>query len=406
LNWGSVTGQWSVLKILFWMTALVPATNIITVVFTIIYQRYWYVAIKRPGYDQSERPRCSIIIPCKGVVKNFEENLRAFLNIDYPDYEVLYVVESEQDAATARIRKVIQASPNAQLVVAGHSRKCGQKNWNLLAAVNAARNPEVLVFADSDIEPRGHWLKELILPLSDPSITVTTAFRWLHVKSGGLGALMHFYSNAFIYAIFSFASFVGVVGLWGGSMALRKKDFENMEVARRWAETVVDDSSLAELVLKHRRKAILVPTGITCTDDAIHGVGASMRWLERQAMFLKYYQRWLWLCIGFPACALAVASYLWLPVAAGAAVFSGRNFFASGGAIALVFIAGETLAASMYRFLGPVGKTFEFLLMAPLIRFLHAICYFRTHLSRTVTWSGSRYRMSFTGKVVGIDRMS
>jgi hypothetical protein len=122
--------------------------DIAATLFTILYQRFWYQRVLRPRYAQGFLPRCSIIVPCKGVPKNFGKNLEGFLILDYPEFEVLYVTENENDPATPVIREITGRHPNARLVFAGLSTACAQKNLNLLAGVREAGNAEVFVFGN------------------------------------------------------------------------------------------------------------------------------------------------------------------------------------------------------------------------------------------------------------------
>ncbi len=145
---------------------------------TIFHQRFRYDRILRKLYDASYNPRCSIILPCKGVPQNLETNLKAFLDLAYVNFEIIFAVESKEDVAFPSISKLITPYPKASIVVAGKATQCGQKNFNQLAAIKSAKDPDVYVFADIDICPQKQWLNELVLPLSNKKITAVTGFRW------------------------------------------------------------------------------------------------------------------------------------------------------------------------------------------------------------------------------------
>ena len=74
-------------------------------------------------------PPAAVIIPCKGVDPDFETNLSRYLNQDYPCYQVVFVVASENDPAHAflssRLNSVLAEDPGRRLktalVVAGYS---------------------------------------------------------------------------------------------------------------------------------------------------------------------------------------------------------------------------------------------------------------------------------------------
>jgi ceramide glucosyltransferase len=401
----AVAGPYLWTRVLFVFCALVIVGTFLSTFFTVLYQRLFYKKYYRPGYDPSYHPQCAVIVPCKGgSTKNFEENLRSFLLLDYDAYEVLFAVESEIDGAVPTIRKVIAENPRASLVVAGLSKKCGQKNFNQLAAVSQAKNPGVYVFADVDISPKPQWLSEIILPLSNPAIAVTTGFRWLHAERGTLGQQAHFYMNSFLDTLDSTASFIGSVGLWGGSMAIRKKDFDELDVAGRWAETVVDDSSLSQIIKKHRKKSILVPTCITHTDDLIDSVRDATRWFERQMMFLKLYQKSLWIA-AMPVIIIAFLTLIWLPCAIAMGLFTSHSFFSLAGGSSLLLLAGKFITDMMYPLLGTMPRLGSFMFFQPAALCVFLISCMRTAFRTTIVWSGIKYYLSFSGKVTRLERL-
>ncbi len=401
----SLLGESIITKVLFFIGILIVAGDLAATLFTIIYQRFIFSRLMRPKYKESFKPRASIVVPCKGIPKNFGKNLRGFLELDYPDYEVIYVVESANDSAVPEINKIISEDKRAKLVVAGISSECAQKNHNMLAALRQTDNPEVYVFADSDIKPRKEWLSEIVLPLSDPKITVTTGFRWLMPTRGSLGELTHSYVNIFIYTCFCAACYFGGVGLWGGSMAIRRKDFEEMGVGQKWSRAAVDDMSLSAVVLKNGRRAVVVPTCITLTDDLLPTMKSSITWFERQIMFLKAYQRLLWLFPTLPITIGAAVLLLLLPFALLGSLFTDHSFLSLGGGVALTFYLGHTLVALLYPMLGKMPYFFRFLLLQPVLRFTHIISYLRTYLTRTITWAGIKYHLAFNGDVASIERL-
>ena len=397
-------GSSVITKVLFAGAVIFVSGDLLATLFTIIYQRFWYFKVIRPKYEKKFSPACSLIVPCKGISKDLKRNLKAFLELDYPDYETVFVVESENDEAVSVIRDVIADKKNAKLAVAGISVSCAQKNKNLLEAIKKTNGAQVYVFADSDIGPDRNWLYELILPLADEKITVTSGFRWLHIKKGNAGELTHSYVNIFMYILFSVACYFGGVGLWGGSMAIRRKDYEELGVAKKWSKAAVDDMSLSQLVLKNSKKAIVVPPCITHTDDLLQTVRSTIAWFERQIMYLKAYQKALWLFLALPVALLVLILLTLLPYSIAVSVFGKQTFLNAGGGAALIFYFGELLTVSLYPFLGKMGRFPKFLILQPMMRYTHIISYLKTFLTNTITWAGIKYRINFRGEVAGIER--
>jgi cellulose synthase/poly-beta-1,6-N-acetylglucosamine synthase-like glycosyltransferase len=387
-----------------WAVAIVLGDFLITA-FTILYQRFWYDRVFRKRYSESFTPRCCVILPCKGIPKDFESNLKAFLDLDYPDFKLIFALESREDPAFSIISGLILDNPKASIVIAGLATQCAQKNHNLLAAISNAHDPEVYVFADADICPDKQWLRELVLPLSDPDVTVTTGFRWLTAVKAKTSDYVHTYINIFLYVLLTFINFAGGTFLWGGSMAIRKKDFDDLKVRDRWSNAVVDDNSLSQVIMKNSRRSVVVPACITSSDDLLPSVGQGIVWFTRQIMFLKSYEKAVWFFLLLPLVLSALFLFLWLPIAAIASRGSPAVFLQIGGGASIIFFVGELLTVSMYPLLGSVPKFHKFLILQPFMRTTHIISSLRTVYTNKVIWSGVKYHLTFTGKVSKVERL-
>jgi cellulose synthase/poly-beta-1,6-N-acetylglucosamine synthase-like glycosyltransferase len=391
-------------RLLFALAGAVVIGDFCATLVTVLYQRSWYARFIRPRFSRSYAPRCAVIVPCKGANGNLQSNLESFFNLDYPDYEVIFVTEDARDAAMPVIETVIAGRQNGIGLSAGLSTRCAQKNHNLLAGIDAARGAEVYIFADSDVRPRPEWLRELILPLGNDAISVVSGFRWLHAKNGNAGEWMHAYANIFIYVTFSCAFFLGGVGLWGGSMAIRRREFESLGVAAKWSRAVVDDLSLSQLIYKSKLKGVLVPSCMAHSDELFQDIKGGLRWFERQIMFLKVYFKPIWFFLAFPIVLAGVALMALLPAALLLGHFRAGGFFAHGGGAAVLFYIGELLTVMLYPLMGPMPNFLRFLVLQPFLRAMQAVSFLRTLIAGSIVWAGVRYHLKFFGDVSRVER--
>ena len=398
-----LSGNSIITFILLIISLIIVIGLFLVTLFSVFYHRFMYEKKYRPKFDSSYEPRCSIILPCKGIPQNFEENIRSFFELDYKDYEVIFTVESENDPCVPVIKKVIEKNSRASLAVAGITTTCSQKNHNMIAAVNIARNPEVYVFADSDIKLSKNWLKELILPLSQPDISVASGFRWLYSSTGKTGELTNAYQNTMLLVLFSSASFISDTGLWGGSMAMKKRDFDELGVRNYWSQTVVDDMSLSKLIMKSTKKSLMVSTCITPTDDTLPTIRQGIRWFERQVMFLKAYQKKTWVTAIFVVVS-CLFFQIWLPVSIIVSALTQRTFIGMGGISSLIFVFGTMSTTLLYPLLGKHPRIFRFLLLQQLSLFTVLIGTFKTLFTNTVKWSGFWYKLNFKGEVISVEQ--
>jgi ceramide glucosyltransferase len=219
--------------------------------------------------------------------------LGSIFELDYPHYQIIFVVESDTDSAAAEIARFQERYPNIQseCVIAGRSRDCGQKVHNLLAAIAAAgSDAEAFAFVDSDVCLRKDWLRSLVAPLEDPQVGATTGYRWFIPTGGGFASLLRSAWNASIATTLgghrnNFA--------WGGSMAILRRTFERIDMPGYWKGTVSDDFALtravkaAGLYVKFV-PACLVPSFGSCTMREL------LEFTSRQIIITRVYSGGLW----------------------------------------------------------------------------------------------------------------
>jgi hypothetical protein len=373
------------------------------VLFAAIYQHLIYPRRARRHNAPEFTPRCVVIIPCKGTPRHASRNLLAFLRQDYPDYRVIFAVESREDTAVPIIERLVAADERASLVVAGLTSTCAQKIHNELAAIACADRPEILVFADNDIAPATGWLRQLVAPLSDASVSITTGFRWLVGRGNTFGEIAHSYTNMFTYVVFASTSYWSGVGLWGGTMAIRKRDFDALDVAAKWKESVVDDLSLSQIAARRRLRSVLVPPCITHSDDVLRGFSELTDWIARQMMYAKAYHREFWV-LALALLLIVVVVYALFPLSILGALLTREVSWLWAAGPALVFAGSEAVAGLLYGLLGPIPNVLRFALLVPVMRVAHLIGCIKTVTTWTIHWSGVRYTFDRRGKVVHIER--
>ncbi|HZJ54927.1 MAG TPA: glycosyltransferase [Myxococcaceae bacterium] len=115
-------------------------------------------------------PSMTVVRPVKGLDIGAEENIRAFLQMEYPGrLELLFVLDSEEDPAAPVIRRLIAEHPTGaervELLFSGSPppRRTGKLNAMLVGA--AAATGELVAFNDSDSRPARDLLGRLVSEL-------------------------------------------------------------------------------------------------------------------------------------------------------------------------------------------------------------------------------------------------
>lgn len=229
--------------------------------------RFVRYALTTPATQpQRRQPKAAVILPCKGLEHDFEENVRAYLTQDYRDYEVIFVTESENDPAYPVLTKLIKQSRRAAwLIVAGEAKDRGQKVHNLIAALDALdsidRRAEVLVFADSDARPARHWLADLCAPLNERGVGATTGFRWYVPMQGGFASWLLSAWNASILSTLGERSGLA----WGGATAIWRESFAKWGIKQRWQGALSDDYVLTAALREVGQRIKFVPNCLVAT---------------------------------------------------------------------------------------------------------------------------------------------
>ena len=280
------------------LAVLLLAQSLAALVVGLRLARYVWRALS----TQRERyvPKTAVIVPCKGIEPDFEENIIAYLAQDYRHYELIFVTESEEDSAHLALKRILhESNRSAWLITAGEARNRGQKVHNLCAALATLeavdRNTEVLVFADSDARPEANWLSELVAPLTDPRVGATTGFRWyLPVKTtrrqNGLGRYFLSAWNAAALSLLGERSSFA----WGGAMAINRDTFEALRIKEQWeAGAVSDDYVVTKAVQQAHLRIKFVPQCLMMSE-------ARMNWREvlefttRQMTITRVYAPRVW----------------------------------------------------------------------------------------------------------------
>ncbi len=260
------------------------------------YLKYIRRELARPVADFA--PFASVIVPCRGLDQGLHANLAALLRQSYPAFEIIFVVDSDNDSALNIIELTQQSfaghtsSPSSRIVIAGQATESGQKVHNLIAAVREVdARTEVFVFVDSDARPHREWLRALVAPLAAADIGATTGYRWFIPAHGGLASHLRAVWNA------SIASALGENTrrnfCWGGSTAMRRATFAQLDISERWRGTLSDDFTMTRALQAARLPIRFVPRCLTASHEDCT-LGELCEFTTRQVKITRIYAPPLW----------------------------------------------------------------------------------------------------------------
>jgi len=123
----------------------------------------------------ADLPPISILKPLSGVDLGLQDHLRSFFVQQYPEYEILFAVRSEEDSAIAVVEGVRAefSSVPSRLIITGEPPYPNAKVFSLDRMVAAARY-DLLVMADSDVRVTPDMLATIAAEFRDPRVGLVT----------------------------------------------------------------------------------------------------------------------------------------------------------------------------------------------------------------------------------------
>lgn len=354
--------------------------------------------LKKAAKQRDFMPKTALIVPCKNLDVNFQENIKSLILQDFDNFEIFFVVESAQDrawSALCRLRDDLAQRSKAgavHILQAGHSSDQSQKLHNLLFAVEqVGPDFQVLAFADSDIAVSGRWLRHLVGPLKYDKTGVASGYRWFVPVKNNAPTLILSSMNARVAQQLGNTRFNQV---WGGSMAVRREDFQNWQMSRIWQRALSDDLSLSNASKRAGKKVIFCPGALAASYETVTWAGL-FEFARRQFLITRINSPLLWLLAlaltGLAAAALwggVVFSFLhgWYWPVITALVACSQIY----GAFLRQFTAARLLEVPGSRLLPSAAADIACFWLVPA---LMLIMIMSSAAGRTIRWRGIRYKM-------------
>jgi ceramide glucosyltransferase len=346
------------------------------------------------GVKSHEKRRVALVIAVKGISGDFDRFLDFALGQNYPDYRVIFVTASAGDPAHTVIQKRLETCDNAALVVAGTAGHTGQKVHNQLAAFEVLEKTDrIVAFADGDLFGRTDWLSCLVLPLNSSQADCTTGYRWFIPADQSL-------PNRVVSLIGT--AIEPLIGpnwrmcLWGGSMAVTREVFDELEIPKNLDGSINDDARISQLA-RHAGKRMRYVRSVAAPSPVDFNWASLFEFGRRQYFQLRIYQPLLWwmalmipvlFLVSFSTCLVRLGmGDLRMLIFIGVAVLLNlkrtdvrRSYLKSR------FDAGE--AASLDE--AVAGSWW----LDPVINVVHLLIILSSACGREIVWAGIRYRVT------------
>ena len=143
----------------------------------VLYSSLRYFRTPSPAPDESFTPPVSILKPIRGLDPDAFENLASFCRLDYPEFEIIFCVDADDDAVLSVLAKLTADFPDHRIrVLHGSGRIATNDKVAKLARLVDEAAYEVVVISDSDVRVRPDYLHRVVAPLRDPRVGAVTCF--------------------------------------------------------------------------------------------------------------------------------------------------------------------------------------------------------------------------------------
>jgi len=191
-------------------------------------------------------PPVSLLKPVRGVDFGSRENFASFCKQDYPDYEILFAVNDENDPALPLIQEVTAAFPERRIRVFTMAQDLGaNRKVNKLVMLALEAKHEVLVLTDGDVRVAPNFLREVVAPLQEKKTGAVTSFyrgiaeENLYAKLEAVGAASDFFAGVLMARWTE-----GIRFALGASIATKKEWIQRMGGFEAIADFLADDYEL------------------------------------------------------------------------------------------------------------------------------------------------------------------
>ncbi|HMK90711.1 MAG TPA: ceramide glucosyltransferase [Methylocystis sp.] len=203
-------------------------------------------------------PAVSIVRPLRGVEAFSEETLRAAFELDYPNYELIFCVQSPHDPIIPLTQRLMAEYPEieARLLVGDDYVSQNPKLNNCVKGWDAARHRYVALADSNALTPRDYILTMLAAFRDDTAMTVSmpigsrAAGFWAMVEC----AILNTFQARWQYG----AEAIGIGFAQGKNMMWRREVLDRAGGIRALASDIAEDAASTKIVRAQHLKVRLV----------------------------------------------------------------------------------------------------------------------------------------------------
>jgi cellulose synthase/poly-beta-1,6-N-acetylglucosamine synthase-like glycosyltransferase len=253
-------------------------------------------------------PKTAVLLCLRGADPFLPDCLRSLLQQNYPRYDLRLIVDSEQDPAWQVVNNIIReiGANNFQI---NHlrtvSQTCSLKCSSLVQAVSELDDSyKVVALVDADTIVHANWLRELVSPLSHPTVGATTGNRWYIPTGRSWGTLVRYIWNvSAVVQMYSYSI------PWGGTLAIKTEVLRQTGLLERWGQALSEDTMIRSILAKYNLQVKFVPSLIMLNQEE-SDLPSLKYWFQCQLLSSRLYHPYWWAVVGEAVLTIALPQLL------------------------------------------------------------------------------------------------
>jgi cellulose synthase/poly-beta-1,6-N-acetylglucosamine synthase-like glycosyltransferase len=253
----------------------------VTIIQLLISSAYWWQLLRpRQKHDSSKLPKAAVILSLRGSDPFVFRTLQALLKQNYPNYTIFLIIDHQDDPVWDQVNQVLEHTPKGKIIttiLSNPKTTCGLKCSSLIQVIKDLDSSyRVVAFTDADVITHSTWLRDLVTPLSDPDVGVSTGNRWYIPNGSDWGSLFRYVWNIGSVTQVWLNNLV-----WGGSMAMRLDVIKRIRLLQAWEVSMGTDSAVASQIKKYGYRVAFANHVMMCNEEQT-SFKNFFSWIQRQ----------------------------------------------------------------------------------------------------------------------------
>lgn len=259
--------------------------------------RFYFVIRNQtsPQLPIQHQSNAVVVLAVRGCDPTLPKTIRGLLNQNFRDYRVVVVVDSFEDPAWSMLKQIqFDSDPQNRLTIQPMDppRSTCSLKCNAIIGATEGLDPTTqwVAMVDADVDVYPDWLADLLGPLLDPKVCVTTGQQWFEPENrNSRGALVRSIWNAG-----AIVPSVLLKHAWAGSMAVRYDDLIVSTLIDDWKTAIVDDGPMANFAKQMDGRIFVVPKLIMVNREDC-SLPFAVSWIGRMLTWSRIYESTFWI---------------------------------------------------------------------------------------------------------------